>query len=375
MITPKFLYDTLASYGIDFYAGVPDSLLKNLCAYITDHADASHNIIAANEGGAMGLAVGHYLATGQIPVVYMQNSGEGNIINPLASLTDKDVYNIPVLLIIGWRGKPGVHDEPQHVKQGKVTTGLLNVMGIDYTVLAKEEDKAAAQIEKAISYMQRTRECYALVIEKDTFDTYTLQNVETNDLTFSREEAIQTVAAAIGTKDVIVSTTGMISRELFEYRTKMKQSHERDFLTVGSMGHASQIALGVALEKKDRKIWCFDGDGSAIMHMGGFAIIASKSPKNYVHVIFNNGAHDSVGGQPTVGLDIDLPRLARAVGYPHTYSVSTKEDLLDILNEIKSKEGLSLLEIKVKRGNRKDLGRPTTPPIQNKESLMAFLKL
>ena len=375
MISPKFLYDTLASYGIDFYAGVPDSLLKNLCAYITDHADAFHNVIAANEGGAVGMAVGHYLATGRIPVVYMQNSGEGNIINPLASLTDKDVYNIPVLLIIGWRGKPGVPDESQHVKQGKVTTGLLNVMGIDYTVLAKEEDKAAAQIEKAISYMQRTRECYALVIEKDTFDTYTLQNVETNDLTFSREEAIQTVAAAIGTKDVIVSTTGMISRELFEYRTKMKQSHERDFLTVGSMGHASQIALGVALEKKDRKIWCFDGDGSAIMHMGGFAIIASKSPKNYVHVIFNNGAHDSVGGQPTVGLDIDLPRLARAVGYPHTYSVSTKEDLLDILNEIKSKEGLSLLEIKVKRGNRKDLGRPTTPPIQNKESLMAFLKL
>jgi phosphonopyruvate decarboxylase len=375
MISPKFLYDTLASYGIDFYAGVPDSLLKNLCAYITDHADASHNIIAANEGGAMGLAVGHYLATGQIPVVYMQNSGEGNIINPLASLTDKDVYNIPVLLIIGWRGKPGVHDEPQHVKQGKVTTGLLNVMGIDYTVLSKEEDKAAAQIEKAVSYMQRTKECYALVIEKDTFDTYTLQNVETNDLTFSREEAIQTVAAAIGTKDVIVSTTGMISRELFEYRKAMNQGHERDFLTVGSMGHASQIALGIALEKHDRKIWCLDGDGATIMHMGSMAIVASKSPKNFVHVIFNNGAHDSVGGQPTVGLRIDLPRIARGVGYPHTYCVSTKEDLLDILNEIKNQEGLSLLEIKVKKGNRKDLGRPTTPPMQNKESLMAFLKL
>ncbi len=373
MISPKFLYDTLASYGIDFYAGVPDSLLKNLCAYITDHADTSHNIIAANEGGAMGLAVGHYLATGQIPVVYMQNSGEGNIINPLASLTDKDVYNIPVLLIIGWRGKPGVHDEPQHVKQGKVTTGLLNVMGIDYTVLSKEEDKAAAQIEKAVFYMQRTKECYALVIEKDTFDTYTLQNVETNDLTFSREEAIQTVAAAIGTKDVIVSTTGMISRELFEYRKAMNQGHERDFLTVGSMGHASQIALGIALEKHDRKIWCLDGDGATIMHMGSMAIVASKSPKNFVHVILNNGAHDSVGGQPTVGLRIDLPRIARGVGYPHTYCVSTKEDLLDILNEIKKQEGLSLLEIKVKKGNRKDLGRPTTPPIQNKEDLMTFL--
>lgn len=374
MIRPQFFYDTLAKYGIDFYAGVPDSLLKNLCAYITDHADAQHNIIAANEGGAMGLAAGHYLATGQIPVVYMQNSGEGNIINPLASLTDKDVYNIPVLLVIGWRGKPGVHDEPQHVKQGKVTTGLLNVMGIDYTVLSKEEDKAEAQISKAVAYMQATKECYALVIEKDTFDTYTLQNVEKNDLTLSREEAIQTVAAALGAKDVIVSTTGMISRELFEYRTSKDEGHERDFLTVGSMGHASQIALGIALEKQDRKAWCFDGDGAAIMHMGGMAIVASKQPKNYVHVVFNNGAHDSVGGQPTVGLDIDLPRIARAVGYKNTYSVKTAEDLQQILTEAKQDIGPTLLEVKVKKGNRKDLGRPTTTPIQNKDALMDFLK-
>jgi len=374
MIRPKFFYDTLSSHGISFYAGVPDSLLKNLCAYITDHADERHNIIAANEGGAMGLAAGHYLATGQIPVVYMQNSGEGNIINPLASLTDKDVYNIPVLLIIGWRGKPGVHDEPQHVKQGKVTTGLLNTMGIDFTVLSKEEDKAASQIKKAVEYMERTKECYALVIEKDTFDAYTLQNVVKNDLALSREEAIQTIAGVMDEKDVIVSTTGMISRELFEYRTAQDQGHERDFLTVGSMGHASQIALGIAMEKADRRIWCFDGDGACIMHMGGMAIVASKQPKNYVHVIFNNGAHDSVGGQPTVGLNIDLPRIARAVGYPHTYSVASKDDLLDVLDEIKSQEGLTLLEVKVRKGNRKDLGRPTTTPIQNKEALMAFLK-
>ena len=373
MINPKFFYDTLASYGIDFYAGVPDSLLKNLCAYITDHADVQHNIIAANEGGAMGLAAGHYLATGQIPVVYMQNSGEGNIINPLASLTDPDVYNIPVLLVIGWRGKPGVHDEPQHVKQGKVTTGLLNVMGIDYTVLSKEEDKAEAQIKKAVAYMQATKQCYALVIEKDTFDSYTLQNVEKNDLTMSREEAIQTVASVLGDKDVIVSTTGMISRELFEYRTAKNEGHERDFLTVGSMGHASQIALGITMAKPDRKVWCFDGDGATIMHMGSLAIVASKQPKNYIHVVFNNGAHDSVGGQPTVGLNIDLPRIARAVGYKHTFSVSTKEDLVDILKDVKVNDGPTLLEIKVKKGNRKDLGRPTTTPIENKEALMAFL--
>ena len=373
MIRPQFFYDTLASYGISFYAGVPDSLLKNFCAYITDHADAAHNIIAANEGGAMGLAAGHYLATGQIPVVYMQNSGEGNIINPLASLTDPDVYNIPVLLVIGWRGKPGVHDEPQHVKQGKVTTGLLNVMGIDYTVLSKEEDKADAQIKKAIDYMQQTKECYAIVIEKDTFDAYTLQNVEKNDLTMSREEAIQTVAAALGEKDCIVSTTGMISRELFEYRSAMNQGHERDFLTVGSMGHASQIALGIAMEKQDRKVWCFDGDGASIMNMGNMAIVANKAAKNYVHVVFNNGAHDSVGGQPTVGLKINLPAIAQAVGYPVVYSVETKEYLQELLTIIRTLDGPVFLEVKVKKGNRKDLGRPTTTPIQNKDALMEFL--
>ena len=377
MIRPQFFYDTLASYGIDFYAGVPDSLLKNLCAYITDHADERHNIIAANEGGAMGLAAGHYLATGQIPVVYMQNSGEGNIINPLASLTDPDVYNIPVLLIIGWRGKPGVHDEPQHVKQGKVTTDLLNVMGIDYTVLSKEEEKADAQIKKAVAYMQATKQCYALVIEKDTFDTYILQNVEKNDLTMSREEAIQIVAAALDEKDVIVSTTGMISRELFEYRSQMNQKHERDFLTVGSMGHASQIALGIAMAKSDRRVWCFDGDGATIMHMGSMAIVANKVPKNYVHVVFNNGAHDSVGGQPTVGLKIDLPAIAQAVGYKSVHSVDSKDALKKQLSIINSQLSINeyplFLEIRVRKGNRKDLGRPTTTPIQNKEALMEFL--
>ena len=373
MIRPEYFIEKLRENSIDCFAGVPDSLLKNICAYITDHCDAQHNIITANEGAAVGLAAGHYLATGKPACVYMQNSGEGNIINPLASLTDPEVYNIPVLLLIGWRGRPGVHDEPQHVKQGKVTTGLLNTMGINFDVLSKDEEKTEKQIQKAIEALNR-KEVYALVIEKDTFEDYKLQNVEKNDLTMSREEAIQTVAAALGEKDAIVSTTGMISRELFEYRTQMNQGHERDFLTVGSMGHASQIALGIAMEKTDRKVWCFDGDGAAIMHMGSMAIVAQKAPKNYIHVVFNNGAHDSVGGQPTVGLHIDLPRIARAVGYPHTYSVSNKEDLQEILNEIQKQEGLTLLEIKVKKGNRKDLGRPTTPPIENKEALMDFLK-
>lgn len=374
MISPKFFIDTLKEQNIDFYAGVPDSLLKNICAYITDNLPVDHNIIAANEGGAMGIAVGYHLATGKIGCVYMQNSGEGNIINPLASLTDKEVYNIPVLLLIGWRGCPGVHDEPQHVKQGKVTTGLLNTMGINYAILSKNEEGAAKQIRIAADFMKMTNECYALIIEKDTFDAYQLQKVVTNDLTMSREEAIQRVASGIEPNACIVSTTGMISRELFEARTAWNQGHERDFLTVGSMGHASQIALGIALQKSDRRVYCFDGDGASIMHMGNMAITASMKCKNYVHVVFNNGAHDSVGGQPTVGLVIDLCGIAKAVGYKSTYSVETMNSLQEVFTTIKNEEGPIFLQVCVKKGNRKNLGRPTTTPIQNKEAFMAFLK-
>lgn len=373
MITPQFFIEKLKSEGVEFYAGVPDSLLKNVCAYITDHFDGKHNIIAANEGGAVALAAGYHLATGKVGCVYMQNSGEGNAVNPLASLTDHEVYHIPLLLLIGWRGRPGVHDEPQHVKQGKVTTGLLNVMGINYEVLSKEEEQAAKQIEKALRNIRKTGDAYALVVEKDTFDSYSLQNVKKNEYTMSREEAIQAVAASMPDDAVIVSTTGMISRELFEYRTAMGQGHERDFLTVGSMGHASMIALGIALQHPERKVYCFDGDGASIMHMGNMAIVGSNHPNNYVHVIFNNGAHDSVGGQPTVGHEIDLVSIAQAMHYDDAICVVTLEQLKKALGNVLT-EGLQLIEVRVKKGNRKDLGRPTTTPIQNKEALMDFLK-
>lgn len=373
MISPKFFIERLQQAGIEFFAGVPDSLLKNMCAYITDHFDDKHNIIAANEGGAVALSAGYHLATGKVGCVYMQNSGEGNAVNPLASLTDRDVYHIPLLLIIGWRGRPGVHDEPQHVKQGKITTALLDVMGITYEVLAKDEVTAGKQIETAVHSIHETGDVYALVVEKDTFDSYTLQNTKVSEYTMSREDAIRTVAASIPANAIIVSTTGMISRELFEYRTAMGQGHERDFLTVGSMGHASQIALGIALHHPERKVYCFDGDGASIMHMGNMAIVGSKRPDNYVHIIFNNGAHDSVGGQPTVGFDIDLVEIAYAMHYKHAVCVCTPEQLKEALDNMYI-DGLQLIEIKVKKGNRKDLGRPTTTPVQNKEALMSFLK-
>lgn len=373
MLSPKIFIESLAAKGVDFFAGVPDSLLKNICAFISDTLDDRHNIIAANEGAAVGLAAGHYLATGHIPCVYMQNSGEGNAINPLASLTDKEVYGIPVLLVIGWRGEPGVHDEPQHVKQGKITLPLLDAMGIRHEILSQDETEFRSQLDGAVRHMSETGEAFAFIVRKNTFEPYTLQRHEVNEYPLSREEAIQKVAASLSAKDVIVSTTGMISRELFEYRTAQGQGHERDFLTVGSMGHASQIALGIALEKTDRRVWCFDGDGAALMHLGSVAIIADKAPENFVHVIFNNGAHDSVGGQPTVGLKVNLAGIAKAAGYKDAVSVTTAEDLGSALKALKTMRGPVLLEVRVHRGNRKDLGRPTTTPIQNRDALMEFM--
>ena len=373
MISPRCFVGALKSIQIDFFTGVPDSLLKNICAYITDNSSIENNIIAANEGAAIGLATGFYLSTNRIPVVYMQNSGLGNTVNPLLSLTDKEVYNIPVLLLIGWRGEPGVKDEPQHIKQGKVTLPLLDAMGIKYAVLSQNEADFAEQLKFAKTYMDSTKEPFAFIVQKDTFEDYKLQRQTNYVFSLDRESAIQIVASSLDSNAVVVSTTGMISRELFEYRERVNRGHESDFLTVGSMGHASQIALGIALHKKEKRVYCFDGDGATLMHMGSLAVIGSLCPTNYVHVVFNNGAHDSVGGQPTVGLQINLPLVAEACGYRKTFSVSKSDMLQQVLNQIRETQGPVLLEIKVKKGSRKDLGRPTTTPIQNKEALMNFL--
>ena len=374
MISPKDFFDELKHHDIDFYAGVPDSLLKNLCAYITDHLPTDRHIIAANEGGAVGLAAGYHLSTGKIPVVYMQNSGLGNTVNPLMSLTDKLVYHIPVLLVIGWRGEPGVKDEPQHRKQGLVTLPLLEAMGIQYEVLTEDSNELPGQINRAVNHMQSTGEAFALIVRKGTFDKYSLQSSVASPATLSREKAIDLMADHVADNDVIVSTTGMISRELFEYRASNNYGHHQDFLTVGSMGHASQIALGIAINQPERHVFCFDGDGATIMHMGNLAIIGTVAPKNYYHIVFNNGAHDSVGGQPTVGMKIDIPSVAKAVGYKTVISVDNEIDLVNQLNGLTESEAPLLLEIKVKKGARADLGRPTTTPIENKEALMKYLQ-
>lgn len=373
MIEPKQFIERLRDSGVDFFAGVPDSLLKNLCAYITDNVSRENNIIAANEGGAVALAAGYHLATGKTGCVYMQNSGEGNAVNPLLSLMDADVYRMPLLLVIGWRGEPGVHDEPQHVKQGKVTLSLLDAMGIKYAVL---DESWEGQVDEALRVISETNGIYALIVRKGTFEEYKLQNQVASDWALGREEAIKIVVDKLREDDIVVSTTGMISRELFEYREAKHQGHAHDFLTVGSMGHASQIALGIALQKPERRVVVFDGDGALLMHMGGMAIIGDYAPKNLVHIVFNNGAHDSVGGQPTVGQKIDVEAIAKAVGYADVISVDSQMSLMCAMNHVNCAviDGVNLINVNVRKGNRKDLGRPTTTPQENKNALMEELK-
>ena len=371
MIHPKDFYDCLTKNGIEFFTGVPDSLLKDFCAYITDNTPKEKNIIAANEGNAIALAAGYYLATGKFGIVYMQNSGLGNAVNPLASLADQDVYSIPMLLLIGWRGEPNAKDEPQHVKMGKITLGLLDTLKIPYRIL---DDDFETILKEAKHSMERNKAPFAIVAKKGAFEEYKLKNKQETNYELNREEAIRTIVPLLSDNDLIVSTTGMASRELFEFREKNKQGHEKDFLTVGSMGHSSSIALGIALEKPDRQIYCFDGDGALIMHMGSLAIIGQLKPRNFKHIVFNNFAHDSVGGQPTASFNTDISEIAKANGYAEAFSAQTKNEIEGIMHKIKKMDGPVLLEIKVNKGHRKDLGRPTTTPIQNKDAFMEFLQ-
>ncbi len=415
---------------------MPDSLLQDFCACINRRAIGKSHIIAANEGNAAAIAAGHYLATGEPALVYMQNSGIGNIVNPVTSLLDPKVYSIPVLFLIGWRGEPGINDEPQHVKQGEVTLDLLETLGIRYAILPRTSEALQPLLAEAIAYMKWNNAPFALVVSKDAFKPYNTEVVggkgaenynaavsaETEspetEYPMNREEAIKLIIDETRPGDIIVSTTGKASREIFEYR----ESHERDFLTVGSMGHASQIALGIALAKPGRRVFCIDGDGALIMHLGGLAIIGDKAPPNYVHVVINNGAHESVGGQPTVGFKIDIPAIARACGYRAALRAEDDIGLKEYLKELNQKNeqeergavlsrsaasgvaengaeessaaesgaalsgdigrtlrgdigrtGPIMLEVRVRQGSRKNLGRPTTTPIENKEAFMKFL--
>ena len=369
MIDTKKFYDCLISKKLDFFAGVPDSLLKNLCSCIRENSDKTHNIITANEGNAVALASGYHISSGNYGVVYMQNSGIGNAINPLLSLADEEVYSIPMLLIVGWRGEPEIKDEPQHVKQGKVTIPLFETMGIEYIILDEEYEN---KIDYCYKYISENNKPIALIVRKGTFAQYETTEKNVNNYTITREEALETIIECLSKDDFIVSTTGKTSREIFEIRERRKEEHSNDFLTVGSMGHTSSIALGMSIGS-DKNIYCIDGDGSFIMHTGMFAIIPKIASKNFKYILINNGAHESVGGQPTVGFDIDIEKVLLAFGFKNVYKATTAEEIKTYMKNL-SENTLQCLVIYTKLGARENLGRPTITPVENKKNIMKKFK-
>lgn len=366
--------DLVEILGADFYTGVPDSQLKPFCNYLMKvyGMDRSHHVIAANEGNCTALAAGYFLATKKIPVVYMQNSGEGNAINPITSLLHEKVYAIPVLFIIGWRGEPGTRDEPQHCYQGEVTEKLLKDMGIAAFIVGKETTKQEVmEAMEGFSHLLKTGKSVAFLIRKGALSyEETIEYKNCNKI--SREEAIQHIIEVSGS-DLVVSTTGKASRELFELREAKGQGHQYDFLTVGSMGHCLSIAMGIAFQKPECTLWCIDGDGAALMHMGSMAVLGAYAPKNLIHIILNNGAHETVGGMPTVANKIQLAEVARACQYPYAVSVNTIEELEKELKEVKNRKELSIIEVMCSLEARSDLGRPTTTALENKKNFMEYL--
>ena len=368
MIDAKEFYDHLVSRGLSFFTGVPDSLLKYMCACITENSSTKDHIIAANEGNAVAIAAGRYLSTGMPGVVYMQNSGLGNAVNPLLSLADEEVYSIPMLLIIGWRGEPGTKDEPQHIKQGTVTLPMLDAIGMPYLIL---DDNYREQIDRCCKLMRGQKRPAAIIVRSGTFAPYG-QAASPGRHTLTREEALHEVLSAVGDDGFVVSTTGKTSRELFEMREMNGQGHSNDLLTVGSMGHTASIAFGMSLGT-EKNVYCIDGDGSFLMHMGGLAVIAKNAGKNFRYVMMNNGAHESVGGQPTVAFDMDAEGVLRAAGFEKVYTASTGGEIEKHMARMKE-DGKSALIVLIRQGSRKDLGRPTASPKDNKAALMEKIR-
>ena len=372
MLCPTDYLRVLGDSGVTFFTGVPDSLLKEFCACVTVTLKPEDHLISANEGAAVGLAIGHYIGTGSLPLVYLQNSGLGNVVNPLLSLASPEVYGTPMLLMLGWCGEPGKKDEPQHVHQGRVMAKMLEDMDLPVVVLSEDMVEAEVQTKAAAQQARDINGPVALVVKKNTFDKYAAPEVEA-DLPLGREEAIIAAAETLEDNAAVICTTGMPSRELFEFRARNEAGHDRDFLTVGGMGHASQIALGLAMSQPARPIYCFDGDGAVLMHMGSMAITGQSNAKNLIHLVFNNGVHGSVGGQPTVGFNIDMPKIAIACGYASAQRVTNKKGLHSAITMARATDGVSFIEVQVRPGNRADIGRPTSTPEQNKVAMMKFL--
>lgn len=367
---------SIKKLGIETIIGVPDSTLKQFCDEIQMNPQGLKHFTPANEGAAIGLAVGEYLASGRPACVYMQNSGIGNAVNPICSLANNEVYGIPMLLIVGWRGEPGVKDEPQHVFQGKITCELLDIVNIPYSVI--DADTSLVDIERIVNAAKEAfaqDKQYAIVVKKNTFEKGEKFSWN-NENNLVREDALGEIVRTVPRDACIISTTGKISREVYERSNDILGSHDNVFMTVGGMGHASMIAYGVAERKQNKQILCIDGDGAALMHMGAIAFIASHAPRNYYHIVINNQAHESVGAMPTDCRGISFAEVAKTLGYKEAYVIEQLEDVKKISEDMtQKKEGPILYEIKVSLDSRADLGRPKETARENKEAYMEFMSL
>lgn len=367
------LLQELEKMGIDTIAGVPDSTLKQFCDGVQNYQGAMEHYVTVNEGAAVGVAIGSFLATGRPACVYMQNSGIGNAVNPLASLANGEVYGIPMLFIVGWRGEPGVHDEPQHVFQGKITCELFDTLSVPYQVVDKEttEEELMSVLKRASEVLDKNGQ-FALIVKKGTFEKAE-PFVWENGNALNREAVLGEILKVLPRETAIVSTTGKISRELYEQSNQIYGNHDNLFMTVGGMGHASMIALGIAKKRPDKKIVCIDGDGAALMHMGALPFIAAKAPKNFCHIVINNQAHESVGAMPTGCQDTNFAELAKTAGYPAAYRLEALAELVRLGEALEKEEGPVLFEIPVSLASRADLGRPKESARENKEGFMEFL--
>lgn len=369
----------LKAIGIDTVTGIPDSTLQQWCSYLENEGkDMFSHTVPENEGAAVGLAIGEYLATGKAACVYMQNSGLGNAVNPLASLASADVYGVPMLLLIGWRGEPGVKDEPQHKLMGRITAGLLELLEIPYAVMGggTTADELDGILGQALDSFSRGRQ-YAVIVKKGTFEERGLPMhgaKPEGKAGLAREEAIREVVGWLLPDDIVVSTTGKISRELYERLDVAKGSHGQAFLTVGGMGHAKMIAYGIARRKRDRRVVCLDGDGALLMHMGGMAVMGKAPQGNLIHICLDNGAHESVGGMATGAAGMDYGRVAEASGYPVVCRAETGRELGEALRMAGESGRMAFVQVKVALGSRADLGRPKETPVENKEAFMEILK-
>ena len=350
MLDQQLVFETLQKLGVDFYTGVPDSYLNGFCNYALAHFP-ERNVIAANEGNAIGIAAGHYMATKHLPLVYMQNSGMGNTVNPLVSLADEKVYAIPMLLLIGWRGQGNTEPKhPQHRLQGEITPKLLEIMHIPYTVLEDDNGTIAEVLTEAVQTAQRTRRPYGLIAPKGVMAGEKGNNTD-ETYPLSREEAIEIILDRMPENTIYAATTGRATRELYWLRDRRGQGLDHDFLNVGSMGHASSVALGIALEATDRPVVCLDGDSAAIMHLGAMTMVSKRNVPNFLHIVLNNGAHESVGGQPSAGFMIDFTKIAEACGYATVGGpVTDRAGLLAALDRLKDCGKAAFIDMRIHKG-------------------------